>query len=162
MDAVTVPRLVVLDIGADTNVMVERQNSNQPASIDVEVPRLTGLRSWSQGLFGDPLVAYCFDEPTAGFWEGWNQGGEEVIEDQEGVHTRTMLYRCYHAVVMIVTEFYRPQADSSRRELEGRRKLTSALAELEKLDVADSEALKRVRSVGEEAEHSKRPKLENA
>jgi hypothetical protein len=73
-----------------------------------------------------------------------------------------LLYRCYRAIVNIVTEYYRPQPDSSRRELEGRRKLTNVLAELEKVDMEQSDFVKRPRSAsgsgGEGA--SKRQKLE--
>jgi hypothetical protein len=100
------------------------------------------------------------EEPSEGFLEGWRESGEDVIEDGENAEVRLLLYRCYRAVVSIVTEYYRPQGDSSRRELEGRRKLTSALAELEKIDVVVNDALKRARSLSSEAESSKRQKVE--
>jgi hypothetical protein len=70
------------------------------------------------------------------------------------------LYRCFRAVVTIVTEYYRPQSDSSRRELEGRRKLTSALAEIEKLGTTVSDPPKRTRSDASDAGGSKRQKVE--
>jgi len=71
-----------------------------------------------------------------------------VVEDTEGAEVRTLLYRCFRAVVGIVTEHYRPQSDSSGRELDARRCLTNALAELEKVDVvvSDTDSLKRQRS----------------
>jgi hypothetical protein len=67
-----------------------------------------------------------------------------------------LLYRCFRAVVTIVTEYYRPQSDSSRRELEGRRKLTSALGEIEKLGTTVSDTPKRRRSVANDVEGPKR------
>jgi hypothetical protein len=161
LDSVLTARLVVLDIGNDRNIMVERgldeEGSVKPPTEGV---RLVGLRSWSQGVFGDPLLADCFDEPSESCLEGWREGGEDIIEDEENAQARMLLYRCFRAVVSIVTEYYRPQSDSSRRELEGRRKLTSALAEIEKLGTTVSDAPKRTRSVTSDVEGSKRQKVE--
>ncbi|TVY93155.1 hypothetical protein LAWI1_G000745 [Lachnellula willkommii] len=166
LDAINLPRLVILDAGNETNVMVDRGlDGNASSSSTGSQVKVTGLRSWSQGVFGDPLIGEAFDNPNEGFLEGWRAGGgnEDVIEDEANAEVRLLLYRCYRAVVSIVTEHYRPQADSSRRELDGRRKLTSALSELEKIDVAVSDALKRSRSLSADAsneESSKRQKLD--
>jgi len=167
LDAVTLPRLVILDAGSETNVMVDRRlDENASSSSTGGGVKVTGLRSWSQGVFGDPLLGDSFESPSEGFLEGWRAGGgdEDVIEDKANAEVRLLIYRCYRAVVSIVTEHYRPQADSSRRELDGRRKLTSALAELEKIDVVVSDALKRARSLSGEAsgdeDSSKRQKLD--
>ncbi|TVY84762.1 hypothetical protein LSUE1_G000575 [Lachnellula suecica] len=165
LDAVSLPRLVILDVGSETNLMVDRGMDENASSSSVGPVKITGLRSWSQGVFGDPLMSDAFEDPKEGFLEGWREGGEEdIIEDEANTEIRLLLYRCYRAVVSIVTEYYRPQPDSSRRELEGRRKLTSVLAELEKVDVAVIDALKRVRSLSDEApdgnENSKRQKLD--
>jgi hypothetical protein len=147
LDAVKTSRLLILDIGTEANIMVERGAEGSSS----EEARMTGLRSWSMGIFGDPLLSNCFEEPSEGFLEGW-KGGDEIIEDMENKAIRIMLYRCFRALVSIITEYYRPQGDSSRRELDGRRKLTRALADLGKVDVAVSDDLKRVRSVSKEAE----------
>ena len=160
LDAVTLPRLVVLDAGSETNVMIERGSEEGTSMVPTDGVRLTGLRNWSQGVFGDPLICNTFDDPSDGFLEGWRESGEDIVEDSDNAEIRVLLYRCYRAVVSIVTEYYRPQGDSSRRELEGRRKLTSALAELEKVDMAVNDALKRARSLSSEAESSKRQKVE--
>ena len=161
LDAVKLPRLLVLDAGSDTNVMIDR-GAEGPPTTPSEGARLVGLRSWSQGIFGDPLLSNCFEEPSEGFLEGWREGGKDIIEDAENAEVRLLIYRCFRAVVSVVTEYYRPQGDSSRRELEGRRKLTSALAELEKVDAAASDDLKRQRSLstGHEGESSKKQKVE--
>jgi hypothetical protein len=164
LDTVTIPRLVVLDAGSETNVMVDRKPDENASSSSAEGVKMTGLRCWSQGIFGDPLICDAFESPNEGFLEGWREGEEEVIEDEENAEVRILLYRCYRAIVSIVAEHYRPQPDSSRRELEGRRKLTIALAELDKVDVPVSDALKRVRSPSDEApeeeESAKRQKLD--
>jgi hypothetical protein len=157
LDAITLPRLLILDAGSETNLMIERGCEDGPeGSPGVESAQLTGLRSWSQGVFGDPLLSICFEDPSEGFWEGWREGGDDIIEDGENAEVRMLLYRCFRAVVSIVAEYYRPQGDSSRRELEGRRKLTSALAEMEKIDVVGSDGLKRQRSLSSESEEKRR------
>jgi hypothetical protein len=162
LDSVLLPRLFILDIGNDRNIMVERGSDEEDSSeLSAKGVKLTGLRSWSQGVFGDPLLADCFDDPSEGFLEGWQEGGDDIIEDGDHAQVRRLLYGCFRAVVSIVTEHYRPQSDSSRRELEGRRKLTSALAELEKLGHTVGDALKRARSLSSEAESSKRQRVEN-
>lgn len=164
LSAITIPRLFVIDAGEPSNVLIQRDPEGaSPSSIDG--PRVKGLRDWSQGIFGDPLLSSCFEDSSEGFLEGWRlDGTEDIIEDEEGRATRLLLYRCYRAIVNIVTEYYRPQADSSRRELEGRRKLTNVLAELEKVDVEQLDFVKRARSPsgsgGEGA--SKRQKQETA
>lgn len=160
LDAVTLPRLVVLDAGSETNVMIERKSEDGESIAAGDGVEVTGLRSWSMGVFGDPLLSNVFEEPSEGFLEGWRENGEEIIEDGENTDVRLLLYRCYRAVVSIVTEYYRPQGDSSRRELEGRRELTNALAELEKVDVVVNDALKRARSLSSQAESVKRQKVE--
>ncbi|TGO50988.1 hypothetical protein BCON_0171g00010 [Botryotinia convoluta] len=163
MDAVKLPRLVLLDLG-ERNVMIENGIKEGSSHIPTKSLKLTGLRNWSQGVFGDPLLSNVFENPSEGFMEGWKAGDEDdLIEDTGNAEVRLLLYRCYRAVLGIVTEYYRPQNDSSRRELENRRNLTAALSELEKVDVAVNDMLKRERSlsssVAPEAESSKRQKI---
>lgn len=164
LNAITIPRLALLNIGSETNVMIERGPEETGSPVAERSVKVTGLRSWSQGVFGDPLIASCFDEPSEGFLKGWRAAGEDIIEDTKNSDGRVLLYRCYRAVVMIVTEYYRPQSDSSKRELDGRRKLTSALADLQKVDVVVEDMQKRTRSVSvdDDAEDSKRQKVRTA
>jgi len=148
LSAITVPRLLVIDVSEATNVLIERDAEGRCPSAS-QGPRLTGLRDWSQGIFGDPLLSSCFENPSDAFLEGWraDDGTEDIIEDQEGSDTRSLLYGCYRAIVAIVTEYYRPKPDSSRRELEGRRKLTDVLAELERAELGEqTDFVKRARS----------------
>jgi hypothetical protein len=170
LDAVTLPRLVLLDLG-ERNILIENgaptttssPSRSTSSNTGAQPPKVTGLRSWSQGVFGDPLLSSVFENPSASFLEGWNSSAdssEPLIEDPANADVRLLLYRCYRAVVGIVTEYYRPQPDSSRRELENRRNLTSALADLEKVDVAVNDALKRARSmsISVDRERAKRVK----
>jgi len=164
LDAITIPRLAILDLGSETNVMIEREPDGASPSTAATDVKVTGLRSWSHGVFGDPLIASCFDEASEGFLEGWRMGGEgkeEVVEDEENAGGRMLLYACYRAVVGIVTEYYRPQGDSSRRELEERRRLTNVLKELEGLDITTGEVGKRARtrSASSEGEEAKRQRV---
>jgi hypothetical protein len=166
LSAVTIPRLLLIDTGDATNILIERDSAGEGSS-SAPRPRLSGLRNWSQGIFGDPLLSSCFENPTEGFLDGWRQdNNEDIIEDAEGSEARLLLYRCYRAIVIIVTEYYRPRPESSRRELEGRRQLTNVLAELGQVDITESDSPKRARShsdSGTESEKaSKRQKIEEA
>ena len=165
LDAITTPRLSILDIGTESNVMIERI-----LDLDSSIPpescvKITGLRSWSGGIFGDPLISSCFDGPGEGFLEAWRVGGQDIVEDQENAEGRMLLYSCYRAVVAIVTEYYRPKGDSSRMELAGRRKLTDALKGLEVIDNDGDgggeriEVLKRPRSLESDREEVKRQRM---
>lgn len=112
--------------------------------------RVTGLRDWSSCVFGDPLLAAVFSDPqqqppSTAFLEGFNGAAlkhvpstrdrdfplsKDIIADIKTAWIRLLLYQVYHAVVHVVGEFYRPRPDSSTRELEARRKLNAALAQL--------------------------------
>ncbi|KAI0467277.1 hypothetical protein F4859DRAFT_525918 [Xylaria cf. heliscus] len=188
LDAVTTPRLVVCDVDEDDVVLVSRPEktakkrkqgeaeSQKPGpKVDFEPDdssdkaladedsssaiKITGLRDWSNCIFGDPLFATVFSHPTPEFEHGFQQqqqqqpheefevikeeGGEssynddkkqdteDIIADPGNSQTRILLYECYHATVSIVRQFYRPDADSSAREIAARRRLVAALAKLE-------------------------------
>ncbi|RDL32504.1 Uncharacterized protein BP5553_08960 [Venustampulla echinocandica] len=158
LDTVTFPRLVVLDASSETNVMVERTAEEPSLGSSSTGAKFTGLRSWSQGVFGDPLLCEAFEDPSEGFLEGWQEGGEDETGDEVNLEIRSLFYRCYRASVGVVTQYYRPQVDSSRRELEARRKLTNVLAELARVEAAETSLLKRPRSPSGEAESAKRLK----
>ncbi|KAH8819623.1 hypothetical protein F5884DRAFT_658332 [Xylogone sp. PMI_703] len=159
LDTVTSPRLLILDAGNETNLMIQREIGNDNS---VEAPstsaRLTGLRNWSQGIFGDPLLSSCFENPSESFLEGWGEGGDDIIEDKETQEVRMLLYRCFRATLDIVTVYYRPQGDSSRKELEARRRLTKVLEELEKMEPKVVDTSKRSSSPSASS-ISKKPKV---
>lgn len=163
LDAITQPRLFILDAGSESNILVERKSEGGASSEPEKKPKMTGLRSWSLGIFGDPLLCNCFEEASEGFSEGWEEGGEDITEDAEHREVRVLMYRCFQAIASLVTEYYRPRGDSSRRELDARRKLTSALAELERVDmeIPREKMEKRARSQSRNIEvTAKRPKIE--
>ncbi|KAI0798324.1 hypothetical protein GGR55DRAFT_693297 [Xylaria sp. FL0064] len=62
---------------------------------------------------------------------------DDIIEDPDNAPTRILLYECYHATVAIVRQFYRPDANSSEREIAARRRLVAALAKLEHVDASE-------------------------
>lgn len=215
LDAVTKPRLVVVDAGEDVNTLVfrssetrkkatslteqvKKQRDHKPkkepsirsevkptpaqhdnhaeAETDGGAPEdtsqskghieVSGLRQWTNCLFGDPLMATVFSKhPSRDFWNGFDQAlpGEKgtgnessaVVEDEPNAHIRLLLYECYHAVVAVVREFYRPHKDSSMRELAARKQLGNVLARLD--DSVDDATPRRRRPSGE-VSPAKRPR----
>ncbi|OBT54391.1 hypothetical protein VE04_05872 [Pseudogymnoascus sp. 24MN13] len=145
LKAVTIPRLTLPDAGDDAVVLVERRLEEGLSPEDSV--RVTGLRHWSRGVFGDPLMSSCFENPSEGFSTGWKGGADEdLIEDPEGANTRMMLYRCYRAIIDIVIEYYRPRNESSRFEMDARKRLTGVLTELETVDMEGNQTPKRNRT----------------
>lgn len=110
--------------------------------------RVTGLRDWSNCIFGDPLFARAFsDDPSDAFLRGF-YGSEPTpstpgtpheddgpIEDERNSRARLLLYQAYHATVSIVKEYYGQRTEKSRMELAGRKRLGEILVQLEDIDV---------------------------
>jgi hypothetical protein len=104
--------------------------------------QVVGLRDWSNGIFGDPLLATTFsNNPSKQLLDGFydtTAGKESPAPSSEGhdasAKKRLLLYQAYHATVSIATEFYRPQSESTTRELAARRKLTEVLTKLEEVE----------------------------
>lgn len=189
LERVIVPRLVILDAAHESNIMAQRTAPGHDARMKtntvLEDPfedsdesdisqgggrrqgcehapsiRLTGLREWSNCIFGDPLMAMVFsDKPSREFLHGFNgqskknkdhvdegdgrsgSGGfhswpmyGDIVEIPEEAHVRLLLYQCYHATVAIVKEFYRPRCDSTSREFAARKRLNRALMRLEEVE----------------------------
>ncbi|KAK3320029.1 hypothetical protein B0T19DRAFT_277865 [Cercophora scortea] len=197
LDEVRVPRLVVIDGAEDANVLVTTEDEEEEEvdgkdgaaeggkENDVKLQEdnstitVTGLRDWSNSIFGDPLLASVFSEgPSKEFLEGFNGptaststqikpdpagtppnstdgrattpptkgiGGlllnlhhssdDDFIDDIDNATVRLLFYQVYHATVCVVREFYRPRSESSRWELEARKRLTEALARLEEVAI---------------------------
>ena len=72
LDKVTQPKLVLLELSSDENVIV-----------DVKNHRVNGLLDYSTAIWGDPFMSDCFYKPTASFAEGFgklpNQNADERI-----------------------------------------------------------------------------------
>ncbi|KAI1362391.1 hypothetical protein F5Y08DRAFT_330162 [Xylaria arbuscula] len=121
--------------------------------LDPRALEITGLQDWSNCIFGDPLFATVFSHTTPEFDRGFRHAHEadrtkqsdeqqqvkKEREDPKHAKTRILLYECYHATVAIVKQFYRPEPDSSEREIAARRRLVAALAKLERIEAHDSE-----------------------
>ncbi|KAL2752188.1 hypothetical protein ACRALDRAFT_1095430 [Sodiomyces alcalophilus JCM 7366] len=100
---------------------------------------VTGMKDWSNFIFGDPLFATVFSQgPSNEFLRGFSGLSDDatpgdppsamtlppdLVEDEPGVPIRLLLYECYHTITQIVSAFYRPQSDSSQRELAARKRL---------------------------------------
>ncbi|KAF7540452.1 hypothetical protein G7054_g1401 [Neopestalotiopsis clavispora] len=130
-------------------------NMDGPSGQGTSSVRLSvnGLRDWSICIFGDPLMTEIFNQdPSSDFIRGFRQQQpssssssaaghisrissppppDDLIEDRENANIRLMLYECYHATVSIVKQFYRPSGpESTRREMEARRRLAAVLNKL--------------------------------
>lgn len=72
LDKITQPRLVLLELASDRNVVV-----------DPRTDRVNGLLDFSTAIWGDPFMSDCFYKPTASFAEGFgklpNQTSDERI-----------------------------------------------------------------------------------
>ncbi|KAI1385264.1 uncharacterized protein F4822DRAFT_432111 [Hypoxylon trugodes] len=187
LDGIKIARLVLLDAGDDSNVLVSRlkesaeeEDRTQPQPMlsqetktikteaaseknqedkggrppDSQRPVLTvtGLRDWSNCIFGDPLFAEAFNQdPSPEFLRGFREsqeydtsggeskkaskdGSDNLVEDCENVPGRLLLYECYHATVAVVKQFYRPGPNSSDREITARRRLATALKRLQEVE----------------------------
>ncbi|KAI1462984.1 uncharacterized protein F4812DRAFT_453872 [Daldinia caldariorum] len=117
---------------------------------------VTGLRDWSNSVFGDPLFAETFSQdPSADFSRGFFHSPSPSpsssspslpsssppppppntpIDDPDTAPVRLLLYECYHATVGVVQQFYRPGPASSDREIAARRRLAAALKRLDEVE----------------------------
>lgn len=62
LDQITQPRLVLLELSADENVVVDRKTNS-----------VTGLLDYSTAFWGDPYMSDCWYKPTASFAEGFGK-----------------------------------------------------------------------------------------
>lgn len=76
LDAIQEAQLVPLDAGTAQNVFIDEQTR-----------QISGLLGFSHVVWGDPLLARCFNDASAAFWEGYRT---RSIGD-ESEKTRQML-----------------------------------------------------------------------
>ncbi|OTA99497.1 hypothetical protein M426DRAFT_67703 [Hypoxylon sp. CI-4A] len=144
----------------------QEEESRESANTQPSTISLTGIRDWSNCIFGDPLFAEVFNQqPSAEFLRGFrgtDGRGEStddgVVEDCENAPMRLLLYECYHATVGVVKQFYRPGPNSSDREIAARRRLATALRRLQEVDDETSGKRPRRPSANVVAWPVKRPK----
>ncbi|SPO01327.1 uncharacterized protein DNG_04003 [Cephalotrichum gorgonifer] len=102
---------------------------------------VTGMRDWSNCIFGDPLFATAFHRgANEGLWSGFTtpadgeeRPGYDPVEDGANAETRMALYECYHTIARVVREYYRPGKDNTKRELAARKALAGVLARLDRI-----------------------------
>lgn len=130
LDKITQPKLVLLELSADENVVIDAKNH-----------RVTGLLDYASAFWGDPFMSDCFYKPTASFAEGFgklpNGDADERIRQYLYVHSalscqsnayKTYSYVLYHSLLAVVRQCYRPSEDAE--ELEARRDLATAMRQL--------------------------------
>ncbi|KAB5518747.1 hypothetical protein GE09DRAFT_978100 [Coniochaeta sp. 2T2.1] len=135
-----------------------RPESHTPPITDGSI-RIVGLRDWSNGIFGDPLLATAFsNNPSKELLDGYHgtctskqlpTPPPNSEEHNASISTRILLYQAYHATVSIVTEFYRPRGEGTTRELAARRRLTEVLMKLEEVVDEDPKGSRHRRPSGE-------------
>ncbi|CEJ93416.1 hypothetical protein VHEMI09008 [[Torrubiella] hemipterigena] len=167
------PSLVIFDAGLDKNVLVRRvpatteKSSRKRRIIQPQLPgkgsrskndptsditktseftiEVTGLREWSNVIFGDPLFAYAFsNEPSPELVNGFNAQIRDLepgvldcigspVKDTTYAATRLVLYQMYHAAAGVVREFISREPKAYERELENRKKLMIAVRHMDTL-----------------------------
>ncbi|KXL42977.1 hypothetical protein M433DRAFT_297562 [Acidomyces richmondensis BFW] len=113
LDKITQPRLVLLELCSDDNVVV-----------DTKSYKVAGLLDFSTAFWGDPFMSDCFYKPTASFAEGFGRLPNGDADER----IRQYMYVMYHSLLAVVRQRYRPVNDNE--ELAGRRDLTTAMRQL--------------------------------
>ncbi|KND93325.1 hypothetical protein TOPH_02140 [Tolypocladium ophioglossoides CBS 100239] len=146
-------------------------DANESADVTARAEGLmevTGIREWSNCVFGDPLFASVLSRSASpDIWDGfksalWENGLEvfgarsDPLEDLRNAESRRLLYECYHAATAIVREYYRRSSDD--REMPARKRLTQALRKLDNMDDIGKE--RRPHPSGE-VSPAKRPKIDD-
>ena len=136
------------DMTSDDEEGYDSETNHGRSQIEV-----TGLRQWSNCIFGDPLMAQILTHhPLPDLWHALDTP-DSLIEDEPHAHIRLLLYECYHAVVAVVREFYRPQPVADA-ELVARKQLACVLRRLDELD--DEGIVRRRRRCSGEVSPAKR------
>ncbi|EGE79884.1 hypothetical protein BDBG_03155 [Blastomyces gilchristii SLH14081] len=115
LDGVTEPRLVVVNLGDSSNILVDRDTKD-----------VTGFVDFSDAAWGDVMMAEIFEDPSAALLNGY--GSSQMQMDDELLRIRLLLYSCYRQIRIIVKQYYRNWQDDE--EMHARRKLTTVLAQM--------------------------------
>ncbi|SMQ55246.1 unnamed protein product [Zymoseptoria tritici ST99CH_1A5] len=115
LDQITQPRLTLLEMVSDQNIIV-----------DTNTMTVAGLLDWSTTMWGDPYMSDCFCRPSVSFAEGFGKLPNRTPDER----IRQYLYILYHSVLAIVRHCCRPSEDGD--ELNARRTMTAALGQLSK------------------------------
>ncbi|KAF2862192.1 hypothetical protein K470DRAFT_213205 [Piedraia hortae CBS 480.64] len=101
LDKITQPRLTLLELSGDKNIMVGQSDHVVHSLLD-----------YSTAVWGDPFMCDCFVKPTTWFVEGFgrlpNKTKDEII--------RQYFYVLYHAMVVIIRCHYATSSSSGLTE----------------------------------------------
>lgn len=118
LDEIKVPRLVIVNFGRPTEVI-----------LDSELNRLSGILDFGSALWGDVMMAEVFESPSAAFLAGFGS----PLSCGQYQSTRSLLYSCYRNVYQITELYYRNS--NSATEMHARRKLTDTLHSMARTDL---------------------------
>ncbi|KAL4897030.1 hypothetical protein BDV59DRAFT_83492 [Aspergillus ambiguus] len=113
LEEITVPRLVVVDLGSPSQVI-----------LDPESKTISGLVDFSFAIWGDVYIAEVFDNPSSAVLEGH---GSALVKSRSW-ETRQLLYGCYRSIQTIAIQYYRHK--DTIPENEARRQLTALLGKM--------------------------------
>ena len=113
LDRITRPKLVLVELASDKNVVVDPKNH-----------RVSGVLDFSSAIWGDPFMSDCFYKPTASFAEGFGRLPNTTSHER----CRQYFYVIYHSLLAIVRQCYRPSEDGN--EMEARHNLSTAIRQL--------------------------------
>ncbi|OJJ51612.1 hypothetical protein ASPZODRAFT_56548 [Penicilliopsis zonata CBS 506.65] len=119
LEQITLPRLVVIDFGHPSQVLLD-QDSRQ----------LSGVIDLSHAIWGDILMAEIFDDASPAVWDGFGLQLTQTKLEQ----ARLLLYSCYRSVYRITAQYYRNRDETT--EIDARRRLTATIAKLEAMELA--------------------------
>ncbi|KAL4810537.1 lethal giant larvae like, C-terminal-domain-containing protein [Aspergillus unguis] len=111
LDEVSTPRLVVVDLGQPSQVLVNPESK-----------RLCGISGFGSALWGDVYMAKIFEDPSSSVTDGF---GFRCLKGERG-QTRQLLYACYRAVHRIVLQYYWKNQDTAV-EIDARRQLMTTI-----------------------------------
>ncbi|CAG7918546.1 unnamed protein product [Penicillium olsonii] len=118
LEDVTLPRLVVVDFGRPSHILLNEESK-----------QLSGIVDFSSALWGDILMAEIFANPSQAIL----QGAGMPLSRTRGESIRLALYACYRLVSQITVQYYRSRDEAS--EFDSRRRLTTTIADMSRLGV---------------------------
>lgn len=113
LDGVIKARLVVLDLGRPSHIVV-----------DPSTKRIAGFTNFTNAFWADILFSEAFENPSPNFIEGY---GFNPIQD-ESARVRLLLYSCYRCIAWILKQYHGIRDDDE--ELAARTQLTETLAKM--------------------------------
>lgn len=128
----------------DKDIRIPDETESETKDADGRDPlsilEVVGLQDWYDSVFGDPVFTSVLSQNgNADIWTGLlcraksSQTTTNLEKESTQARVRVLLYECYHALVAIVTEYYRMGLDSDDRELPARKRLLQALTKLDSI-----------------------------